>query len=128
MIVWQLWFKSSDKKFEPVEQRYSCQYKSCRDFNKEFEPPEDNRDEEELQAELAESGGGVVVLCPTCNRRTAVQMTQCPACEKFWVDQDTLRLASDYAKGLPFARGESDLICPHCGADYREEMKKLRDK
>jgi len=127
MIVWQLWFKSSDKKFEPVEQRYSCQNKRCADFNKEFEPPEDDRDEEEMQAELAESGGGIVMLCPTCNKRTAVVMTQCPACEKYWVDPGTLEIASDYAKGLPPGRNEGEPICPHCGANYREERKKQLD-
>lgn len=65
-------------------------------------------------------------MSPYTNERTAVPMTRCPACEKWFVPEYYLQ--EDVTEEYPMMPPGEKLICPHCKTDimqwYREHRKR----
>ncbi|MBN2243036.1 MAG: hypothetical protein JW793_10130 [Acidobacteria bacterium] len=64
------------------------------------------------------------IYSPFTKKRTAVPMTRCPNCEKYFVPEYLLKMD----KGEKVEPKATDLICPHCKTDviqwYRDHRKK----
>lgn len=102
----------------------------CLETGKEFvvKPEDLYKNEEYLEGDI---GGpmGMYVMSPYTNERTAVPMTLCPNCKKYFVPEYYLQEHYD-DEAYYMMENQGDLICPHCKTDiiqwYRNHRKKRR--
>lgn len=96
----------------------------CLETGKEFTLEPEEMDEQMMMMMDPAMGGRVT--SPFTNKKTAVQMTRCPACEKYFVPE--------YLKNAPVEGGDpmmgldpeamSKTTCPHCGTNLQEYYRK----
>ena len=71
---------------------------------------------------------GMRVISPYTGERTAVPMTQCPSCKKYFVPEYYLQENPDEEANYMMDPGMGNLVCPECGTDiiqwYRDHRKK----
>ena len=93
----------------------------CLKCNEEFTAKTEEVDRRHLRM-----GGLVMINCAKCGRKeSAIMMSQCPKCGKYYVPSGLLRSEKGASRG-----GSAD-ICEHCGLDVEkyqmEEFRKLME-
>ncbi len=98
----------------------------CLETEKEFVlKPEDMRSDNPMMPDvmMGMEGPYARVMSPYTNERTAVPMTRCPNCEKWFVPEYYFEEPNPN-QPLPLA----DIVCPYCGTNiaqwYREHRKR----
>ena len=101
----------------------------CLETGKEFIfKPGEQKDSHGMMEPEMMGPGGMRVISPYTNERTAVPMTRCPNCEKWFVPE--YYLSEEYQDNPMMMGPQGELVCPHCGTNiikwYREKRKKRK--
>ncbi|MBN1554281.1 MAG: hypothetical protein JXA11_06015 [Phycisphaerae bacterium] len=118
----------SGHKYEMVDQHFWCT-ETKQEFVMTPEEMREQMEKEGLEDGFIPDGPHMRYISKFTGNRTAVPMTRCPNCEKYFVP--------DYLLQEPYDDEEyymmdnyGDLICPHCNTDviqwYREHRKKRK--
>jgi hypothetical protein len=97
----------------------------CLESKKEFIIKPDFAKPESMM-EYMDPMGGMRSMSPYTNRRTAVPMTQCPSCKKWYVPEFYKNW--DPQKGPPAPLMGEKQICPYCQTDILEWYRQNRKK
>ena len=102
----------------------------CLETGKEFVvKPEDMYKNNEMMDPEMMGPMGMRVISPYTNERTAVPMTQCPNCKKYFVPEYYLQEHTGDESYYMMESG-GNLVCPHCNTDiiqwYRDHRKKRK--
>lgn len=100
----------------------------CLETNQEFVmDPKDMHSEEMMPIDPMDG----LVYSPFTKERTAVMMTHCPNCQKWFVPEyqkNALERKGTSPAMMPPPDMDANLICPHCNTDivqwYRDHRKK----
>lgn len=101
----------------------------CLETDKEFVvKPEDLYKNENMMEPEMMGPMGMYMMSPYTNERTAVPMTLCPNCKKYFVPEYYLQ--EHYDDEAYYMMDQGNLICPHCKTDiiqwYRDHRKRRR--
>lgn len=102
----------------------------CLETGKEFvvKPEDMYKNNETMDPEMM-GPMGMRMISPYTNERTAVPMTLCPNCKKYFVPEYYLQEHTDDESYYMMEPG-GNLICPHCNTDiiqwYRDHRKKRK--
>jgi hypothetical protein len=110
--------KKSRKPTGPTELHYFCL-----ETEKEFVVKPDFSKQDAM---MQNDPFGMGAISPYTNRRTAVPMSQCPSCKKWFVPE--IYKTWSPQQGLPPPHNRDKQICPYCQTDildwYRQNRKK----
>lgn len=103
----------------------------CLETGKEFVvKPEDMYKNNDMMEMDIMGPGGMRMISPYTNERTAVPMTLCPNCKKYFVPEYYLQEYEDDESYYNMMENQGNLVCPHCNTDiiqwYRDHRKKRR--
>jgi hypothetical protein len=101
----------------------------CLETGKEFVvKPEDLYKNEDMMDPGMMGPMGMRMISPYTNERTAVPMTLCPNCKKYFVPEYYLQ--ENYENEYYMPEFQGNLVCPHCHTDiiqwYRDHRKKRK--
>jgi hypothetical protein len=98
----------------------------CLDSEKEFVIKPDFSKPETMMEQM-DPMGGMLAMSPYTNQRTAVPMTQCPECKKWFVPEYLKTM--DPRKGTPATQmGMGKQVCPFCQTDILDWYRRHRKK